>query len=135
MKELKVAQFGCGKMSRYLIRYLIEKGAKIVAAFDMNPALIGKDIGEHIGAEPYGVRISDSKDAERILKELKPSVCVVATMSLVEDIPSMAMALLQETCFSRTDFRSSISAESAKLLRSEERRVGKECRSRWSPYH
>ena len=24
---------------------------------------------------------------------------------------------------------------SAQLLRSEERRVGKECRSRWSPYH
>ena len=23
----------------------------------------------------------------------------------------------------------------AKLCRSEERRVGKECRSRWSPYH
>ena len=23
----------------------------------------------------------------------------------------------------------------AKALRSEERRVGKECRSRWSPYH
>ena len=25
--------------------------------------------------------------------------------------------------------------ESSPLLRSEERRVGKECRSRWSPYH
>ena len=25
--------------------------------------------------------------------------------------------------------------EAAHLLRSEERRVGKECRSRWSPYH
>ena len=25
--------------------------------------------------------------------------------------------------------------EVAKLVRSEERRVGKECRSRWSPYH
>src|SRR5256885_11493022 len=26
-------------------------------------------------------------------------------------------------------------AEAAKINRSEERRVGKECRSRWSPYH
>ena len=26
-------------------------------------------------------------------------------------------------------------AESQLILRSEERRVGKECRSRWSPYH
>src|SRR3712207_9593451 len=25
--------------------------------------------------------------------------------------------------------------EACRLLRSEERRVGKECRSRWSPYH
>ena len=25
--------------------------------------------------------------------------------------------------------------EAARVLRSEERRVGKECRSRWSPYH
>ena len=28
-----------------------------------------------------------------------------------------------------------ISAEDLKDIRSEERRVGKECRSRWSPYH
>ena len=28
-----------------------------------------------------------------------------------------------------------LAAARAKLCRSEERRVGKECRSRWSPYH
>ena len=28
-----------------------------------------------------------------------------------------------------------IHEEISRLLRSEERRVGKECRSRWSPYH
>src|SRR3989454_12678838 len=28
-----------------------------------------------------------------------------------------------------------IGVENASLIRSEERRVGKECRSRWSPYH
>ena len=29
----------------------------------------------------------------------------------------------------------SVSAQAPNSLRSEERRVGKECRSRWSPYH
>ena len=32
------------------------------------------------------------------------------------------------------DFKALISP-AARLCRSEERRVGKECRSRWSPYH
>ena len=27
------------------------------------------------------------------------------------------------------------SGQPAQIIRSEERRVGKECRSRWSPYH
>src|SRR5258707_8306699 len=36
--------------------------------------------------------------------------------------------------FDRADFRNAGVGKSAKV-RSEERRVGKECRSRWSPYH
>src|SRR2546425_6325043 len=32
-------------------------------------------------------------------------------------------------------FRKDVAEEVHKLGRSEERRVGKECRSRWSPYH
>ena len=32
-------------------------------------------------------------------------------------------------------FLRNIKAEILNLTRSEERRVGKECRSRWSPYH
>src|SRR3989441_6416153 len=39
----------------------------------------------------------------------------------------------------RLAFRSDLEVEDAKIeggqARSEERRVGKECRSRWSPYH
>ena len=33
------------------------------------------------------------------------------------------------------ELKSSLSQEEYSLCRSEERRVGKECRSRWSPYH
>ena len=33
------------------------------------------------------------------------------------------------------NFYSSLDPEIMNKLRSEERRVGKECRSRWSPYH
>lgn len=85
-RKLKAAQYGCGKMSVYLMRYLMEKGVDVVAAFDVNPDVIGKDIGEIMGCDKTGVVVSDAKDAERILKDLKPDVCVVATLSTMADI-------------------------------------------------
>ena len=36
-KRLRIAQYGCGKMSVYLMRYVLEKGAELIAAFDVNP--------------------------------------------------------------------------------------------------
>ena len=35
----------------------------------------------------------------------------------------------------RIEFRRMGARDETKVMRSEERRVGKECRSRWSPYH
>ncbi|MGL4561744.1 MAG: NAD(P)H-dependent amine dehydrogenase family protein [Brevinema sp.] len=84
--QLKVAQYGCGKMSIYSMRYAMEKGAKIVCAFDANPAVIGKDVGEICGMAKTGVLVSDVKDIDRIFQETKPAVCMVMTMSLMSDI-------------------------------------------------
>ena len=85
-RKLKAVQYGCGKMSIFLMRYLLEKGVEVVAAFDMNSAVIGKDIGDIMGGKKTGIRVTDSKDAGRVMAELKPDVCVVATMSTMADI-------------------------------------------------
>ena len=43
-RKVTFVQYGCGKMGKYLMRYGLEKGAELLGAFDMNPALIGKDV-------------------------------------------------------------------------------------------
>lgn len=85
-RKVKIAQYGCGKMSVYLMRYVLEKGAELVAAFDMNPAVIGKDIGEIMGKDRVGIEVSDAKEADKILGELKPDVCIIATRSTMLDV-------------------------------------------------
>ena len=53
----KVVQYGCGKMSVYTMRYVIEKGGKIVGAFDIDKSKHGHDISTLMGGEKYGVTI------------------------------------------------------------------------------
>lgn len=87
-RKITFAQYGCGKMAKYLLRYAIEKGAELVAAFDINPAVLGKDASE-IVAEDYpktGVCVSPAEKAEEILGSLKPDVCIIATRSTVAEL-------------------------------------------------
>ena len=72
--------------------------------------------------EENAVPLSRDTDAERILEKTKaklPGVKRKRPVGLVL-IAAAAVAVL---------------CGAAAIVRSEERRVGKECRSRWSPYH
>ena len=84
--SLRVVQYGCGKMSKYTMRYVYEKGGEIVGALDINPAVIGKDIGTIMECEDKGVVVTNVANARELLAELKPDACIVTTMSLLGDL-------------------------------------------------
>ncbi len=86
MKEIKVFQIGCGKMSKYIMRYVYEKGGTIVGAVDVSDKIIGKDIGSIMGTESKHVTISHVKELDALLKSTKPEVAIVTTMSFLNDI-------------------------------------------------
>lgn len=85
-RKIRVAQYGAGKMSIYTMRYVYEKGGEIVAAIDINPNVIGKDIGEVMGTENKRVKVETVENAEKVLKETHPDIVIVTTMSLIKDV-------------------------------------------------
>ncbi len=86
-RKINVVQYGAGKMSKYTMRYVFEKGAKVVGAFDIDKSLFGKDIGEIIGdGKKYKVKVQDAKNFEKFLQENEVDIVIVETMSLLADI-------------------------------------------------
>lgn len=91
-KKIKVVQYGCGKMSVYTMRYVFEKGAKIVGAFDIDESKLGMDIGEIIGdGKNYKVKVQHADKFEKYLLEHEVDIVIVTTMSLIADLTDVLL--------------------------------------------
>lgn len=84
--KITMVQYGCGKMSKYTMRYALEKGVKLVGAFDIDPNKIGKDAGLLHGEKKYNVKVQDAKLFEEFLQTHDVDVAIVTTTSLVGEL-------------------------------------------------
>ncbi len=85
-KKLKVLQIGCGKMSKFIMQYVYQKGGQIVGAVDINPEIIGKDIATIMESKNKNVIIESIDKLEELLIKLKPDIAIITTMSLLNDV-------------------------------------------------
>src|SRR5256885_11265457 len=63
------------------------------------------------------------------------AIGVTCTLTLLDNVRISSYSTASAACHIHHDPRRKQFPRHADQLRSEERRVGKECRSRWSPYH
>lgn len=84
--KLRIVQYGCGKMSKYTMKFALDNNYEIIGALDINPDIIGKDISNIMETEDTGVLVTDVKKAKELLTELHPDICIITTMSLMADV-------------------------------------------------
>lgn len=106
-KGLRVAIVGTGAMGKLIARAVVDRGMKIVGAFDCDKALVGKDLGEVIGAKrKLGITIDgDLKN----LRKTRADIALYATVAVLKDylpqiLPAMeahmkVISTNEELCF------------------------------------
>lgn len=83
---MKVVQIGCGKMSAYSMRYVLERQGELVGAYDVYDKIIGQDVSAIIGGSPIGVLIEHIDNLDQSLKRVQPDIAIITTKSLVASI-------------------------------------------------
>ena len=128
-----------------------------ILLYNTNLVPVGEDQRQHLElardlAERFNKKYSEtfaipdiyvSKESARIMSLQDPS----KKMSKSDENPNAYISMVEENDVINSKIKKAVTDSVGKVayndeqdalknqLRSEERRVGKECRSRWSPYH
>jgi 2,4-diaminopentanoate dehydrogenase len=98
-KKIRAIQYGVGPIGASIVRLMREKFAiEIIGAIDTDPAKVGRDLGEVVGATdaPWGVKISD--DASHVLGQAA-DVVIHSTSSALPKVMEQLLACLEaESC-------------------------------------
>jgi 4-hydroxy-tetrahydrodipicolinate reductase len=94
---IRVLHVGLGPIGVGVVRQVAERnGFRIVGAVDIDPAKIGRDLGE-VASIGRQLRIKVSADAARAVKSTKPDVVVLCTSSSLKSVvPQMETILKQK---------------------------------------
>src|SRR5688572_11699840 len=92
---VRVVHFGLGPIGAGIVKQVAErKGFRIVGAVDIDPAKVGRDLGEVAGVgRPLKIKVSD--DAKMTIKSAKPDVVVLCTSSSLKKVLPQIEAILK----------------------------------------
>src|SRR6187551_3321968 len=91
---IKVLHYGLGPIGAAVVKQVADRrGFKIVGAVDIDPAKVGRDLGQVAGVG-RALRVKVSNDAKKTIKATKPDVIVLCTLSSLKKVlPQMAEIL------------------------------------------
>ena len=95
MANIRVLPFGLGPIGAAIVKQLASRpGFKIVGAIDIDPAKVGRDLGDVVGLpKRLGVKVSDT--AAKTLKTAKPDVVVLCTSSSIKKVMPQIETILK----------------------------------------
>ena len=83
---IKVLHYGLGPIGAAVVKQVADRrGFKIVGAVDIDPAKIGRDLGQVAGAG-RALRVKVSSDATKTVKATRPDVVVLCTVSSLKKL-------------------------------------------------
>jgi 4-hydroxy-tetrahydrodipicolinate reductase len=91
---IKVLHVGLGPIGAAVVKQVARHdGCTVGGAVDVDPAKVGKDVGEVVGLRRIGVKVTD--DLAAAIKAVRPDVAIVSTSSSLRQVAPTLEVLLR----------------------------------------